>query len=59
MEFVQFKINCMKDTSTPVPIRDIMERALAAGGLHVLDGNILWEVYINFEKIILNSLKVK
>jgi len=49
----------MKDTSTPVPIRDIMERALAAGGLHVLDGNILWEVYINFEKIILNSLKVK
>jgi len=40
-------------------IRELMERALAAGGLHVPNGNVLWEVYNEFEKLILLSLKVK
>lgn len=48
----------MTDTTGTETVRALMERALAAGGLHVPNGNLLWEVYIEFEKFILESLKV-
>jgi len=48
----------MSDNSGTETIRALMERALAEGGLHVQNGNILWEVYNEFEKCILTSLKV-
>lgn len=48
----------MSDTSGTDTIRDLMERALAAGGLHVPNGSLIWEVYNEFEKFILMSLKV-
>lgn len=49
----------MSDTTGTETIRQLMERALAAGGLHVPSGNALWEVFNEFEKLILMSLKVK
>lgn len=49
----------MSGTTGYDTIRELMERALAAGGLHVPKGNVLWEVYNEFEKLILISLKVK
>lgn len=58
LEYVQFSIGCMTDNTGTESIRQLMERALMAGGLHVPNGNVLWEVYIVFEKLILNSLKV-
>lgn len=48
----------MNDLTGIDTIRALMERALAAGGLHVPNGNLLWEVYIEFEKFILLSLEV-
>lgn len=58
MEYVQFSIGCMSDTTGTDKIRELMERALGAGGLHVPNGNVLFEVYNEFEKLILISLKV-
>jgi len=58
LEFLQFSIGCMSDTSGTDTIRELMERALAAGGLHVPNGSLIWEVYNEFEKFILMSLKV-
>lgn len=49
----------MSDTTGTDIIRVLMERALTAGGLHVPNGNVLFEVYNEFEKLILMSLKVK
>lgn len=49
----------MSDTTGTDIIRELMERALTAGGLHVPNGNVLFEVYNEFEKLILMSLKVK
>ncbi|XP_025423964.1 squamous cell carcinoma antigen recognized by T-cells 3-like [Sipha flava] len=57
LEYVQFKIGCMSDTTGTDTIRELMERALTAGGLHVPNGNVLFEVYNEFEKLILLSLK--
>ncbi|XP_050527291.1 squamous cell carcinoma antigen recognized by T-cells 3-like [Daktulosphaira vitifoliae] len=57
LEFVQFSIGCMTDNTGTETTRQLMERALTAGGLHVPNGNVLWEVYIVFEKLILDSLK--
>ncbi|XP_050434403.1 squamous cell carcinoma antigen recognized by T-cells 3 [Adelges cooleyi] len=57
LEYVQFSIGCMTDNAGTDTIRQLMEKALAAGGLHVPNGNVLWEVYIVFEKLILASLK--
>jgi len=59
LEYVQFSIGCMSDTTGTDIIRELMERALTAGGLHVPNGNVLYEVYNEFEKLILISLKVK
>lgn len=59
LEYVQFSIGCMSDTTGTDIIRELMERALTAGGLHVPNGNFLYEVYNEFEKLILISLKVK
>lgn len=59
LEYVQFSIGCMSDTIGDDIIREIMERALTAGGLHVPNGNVLYEVYNEFEKLILTSLKVE
>lgn len=59
LEFVQFSIGCMFDKTGPLKIRELMERALGAGGLHVPNGNVLFEVYNEFEKLILMSLKVE
>lgn len=58
LEFVQFSIGCMSDDAGTDAVRELMERALAAGGLHVTQGSFLWEVYREFEKLILLSLKV-
>lgn len=58
LEYVQFSIGCMSDTAGTDTIRGLMERALSAGGLHVPNGNVLFEVYNEFEKLILMSLKV-
>lgn len=58
LEFVEFSIGCMSDSTGTDNVRQLMERALSAGGLHVSKGNVLWEVYNEFEKIILASLKV-
>lgn len=49
----------MSDTTGTDRIRELMERALGAGGLHVPNGNVLFEVYNEFEKLILTSLKVE
>ncbi|XP_001946245.2 squamous cell carcinoma antigen recognized by T-cells 3 isoform X2 [Acyrthosiphon pisum] len=57
LEYVQFSIGCMSDTTGTDIIRELMERALTAGGLHVPNGNVLFEVYNEFEKLILMSLK--
>ncbi|CAH1722535.1 squamous cell carcinoma antigen recognized by T-cells 3-like [Aphis gossypii] len=57
LEYVQFSIGCMSDTTGTDIIRELMERALTAGGLHVPNGNVLYEVYNEFEKLILISLK--
>jgi len=59
LEYVQFSIGCMSDTTGTNIIRELMERALTAGGLHVPNGNVLYEVYNEFEKLILISLKVE
>lgn len=59
LEFVQFSIGCMSDTTGTDRIRELMERALGAGGLHVPNGNVLFEVYIEFEKLVLIPLKVE
>lgn len=59
LEYVQFSIGCMSDTTGTDIIRELMERALTAGGLHVPNGNVLFEVYNEFEKLILLSLKVE
>jgi hypothetical protein len=48
----------MSDTNGTDIIRELMERALTAGGLHVPNGNVLFEVYNEFEKLILMSFKV-
>lgn len=58
LEFLQFSIGFMSDDAGTDVVRELMERALAAGGLHVTDGTILWEVYREFEKLILITLKV-
>lgn len=58
LEYIQFVISYMSDTAGTDIMREYMERALAAGGLHVSKGKILWEVYIEFEKLILLPLKV-
>jgi len=58
LEYVQFSIGCMSDTTGTDNIRKLMEHALTAGGLHVPNGNVLYEVYNEFEKLILISLKV-
>lgn len=49
----------MSDTTGTDKVRELMERALRAGSLHVPNGNFLFEVYIEFEKLILMSLKVE
>lgn len=49
----------MSNTTGTEKVRELMERALQAGSLHVPNGNLLFEVYIEFEKLILMTLKVK
>lgn len=49
----------MSDTTGTDKVRELMERALGAGGLHVPNGNVLFEVYIEFEKLVLIPLKVE
>ena len=39
-------------------IRSIMERALSAVGLHVVQGSHLWEAYREIENAILMTLQV-
>lgn len=36
--------------------RDLYERALTAAGLHVAEGNKIWEAYREFEQAILESI---
>lgn len=58
LEFLQFSIGYMSDSTGTDKVRELMERALRAGSLHVPNGNFLFEVYIEFEKLILTSIKV-
>lgn len=36
--------------------RDLFERAIIAGGLHVAEGSKVWEAYRSFEEAVLNSM---
>lgn len=49
----------MSDNNQVETVRSIMERALSIAGLHASKGKLLWEVYREFEMIVLLSLKVK
>ncbi|KAF6146473.1 hypothetical protein GIB67_037773 [Kingdonia uniflora] len=39
-------------------MRDLFERALTAAGLHVVEGNQIWEAYVDFEKDVHNTIDV-
>ncbi|KAF6139615.1 hypothetical protein GIB67_033619 [Kingdonia uniflora] len=39
-------------------MRDLFERALTAAGLHVVEGNKIWEAYVDFEKDVHNTIDV-
>ncbi|XP_019052707.1 PREDICTED: squamous cell carcinoma antigen recognized by T-cells 3-like isoform X2 [Nelumbo nucifera] len=37
-------------------MRDLFERALTAGGLHIVEGNKIWEAYREFEQAIFHTI---
>ena len=39
-------------------VRDVLERALTAGGLHVCEGELLWQLYREYEVTVLAALQV-
>jgi hypothetical protein len=58
LNFVQENDPSVKECS-PAGIskaRDLFERALTAAGLHVSEGNKLWEAYREFEQAIFNTI---
>ncbi|XP_050544805.1 squamous cell carcinoma antigen recognized by T-cells 3-like isoform X2 [Daktulosphaira vitifoliae] len=59
IQYIKFSIHSMIDIPQTETIRQLIEKALIAGSLHVTNGNALWEVYLEFEKLLLESLKQK
>ena len=58
LKFVQENDPSVKEVS-PAGItkaRDLFERALTAAGLHVSEGNKIWEAYREFEQMILHTI---
>lgn len=54
LEYLQFSIGHIgKDEEK---MRRLFERALAAVGMHVTKGAIIWEAYREYENVILTSL---
>lgn len=54
MEYLQFNIGYMgKDEEK---VRQLFERALAAVGMHVMKGAIIWEAYREYENMVLTTL---
>ncbi|CAH0394818.1 unnamed protein product [Bemisia tabaci] len=58
-EYIHFSIGKMGSENGEEKVREIAERALTAGGLHVAKGVLLWEAYREFEKVILALLEQK
>lgn len=46
-----------KDKDPKSTIRQIFERALTAGGLHVTKGAIIWEAYREFENVLVSMVR--
>ncbi|CAK8690689.1 unnamed protein product [Clavelina lepadiformis] len=57
LEYAQYSIRYVKEKDGIEKIRSIMERALSAVGLHVIQGSHLWEAYREIENAILMTLQ--
>jgi hypothetical protein len=59
LEYVQFAVEKMSIMPEGVEFpRDVFERGMVACGLHVGESGLLWDAYLEFEKAMLQSLKV-
>ncbi|XP_041347974.1 squamous cell carcinoma antigen recognized by T-cells 3-like isoform X2 [Gigantopelta aegis] len=56
LEYVQFCIGGMGSDEGIKKIRSVFEKALTAVGLHVSQGNNIWEAYREFENALLTQL---
>ncbi len=52
LEYAQWSI------SDPASAREVLERAIAACGLHVAKGCIIWDVYRIYETMLLDTMQV-
>lgn len=57
-EYVQFAMGWIGTEDGQQKIREIMERALTAVGIHVVSGAMLWDTYREFENTVLMTLQV-
>lgn len=58
LEYVQFSIGLIGDGNQMENVRSILERAVSLCGLNAAKGSLLWELYREFEKIVLVSVMV-
>ncbi|KAK7595131.1 hypothetical protein V9T40_001564 [Parthenolecanium corni] len=56
LEYVQFSIGLIGDGNQMENVRSILERAVSLCGLNAAKGSLLWELYREFEKIVLVSV---
>lgn len=54
---MQYSIGGMAEEGGLAMVRDTFERALTAVGIHVSNGNMLWEAYREFECAMLAGLQ--
>ena len=47
------------DDQPELAVRDVLERALTAAGLHVSKGALLWTAYREYEMAVLAGLQVR
>jgi len=60
LEYLQFSIDYMgKDEEKVEKVRQLFERAVAAVGMHVTKGAIIWEAYREYENVLLTFLSVR
>lgn len=58
LDYIQYSIGLMADGTQVESVRGILERSLTISGLHVSKGALLWELYREFEKVLLLSFEV-